>query len=137
MINLDQYKQTEQKKPLDIVNEIMQKNVKQEFALSRSNKKSSHKKSIQKSQKVSVVEIGHFIEDEEEQCDLDETELDDEAHDAVKWKMEQDFDVKSGGGMGQQTMLLNNLPKPGIEIGLDIRNMTSMGNHNLNETAIL
>lgn len=67
---------------------------------------------------------------------MDETELDDEAQDAVKWKLEQDFDVKSGG-IGQQTMLLNNLPKPGIEIGLDIRNMTSMGHQNLNETAIL
>lgn len=33
-------------------------------------------------------------------------------------------------------MLLNNLPKPGIEIGLDLRNMTSMGYQNLNETAI-
>lgn len=33
-------------------------------------------------------------------------------------------------------MLLNNLTKPGIEIGLDLRNMTSMGYQNPNETAM-
>lgn len=35
-------------------------------------------------------------------------------------------------------MLNNNTTKPpGIEIGLDLRNMTSMGHCNLNETALL
>lgn len=73
-----------------------------------------------------------------EECDLDEAELDDEEQDAVKWKLDQDWDIKSGLPIGQQTMMSNNNSKPpGIEIGLDLRNMTSMGNCNMNETALL
>lgn len=39
--------------------------------------------------------------------------------------------------IGQQTMIMNNNSKAGIDIGLDLRNMTSMGQCNLNETALL
>ena len=97
------------------MNELMQKNAQQEKIeriVSKSHKKqsTSHKKhSIKKTEKNEydrqIYEVGHF--EEEEQCDLDETELDEEAHDAVKWKLEHDFDVVSGGGMGQQTMLFH------------------------------
>ena len=121
--HVDQYRQqAEQKNPTSIqLSDLLQQyNSKPSHSAHKSLSRDAEQSRIEKTAAKTTFDAG-------EECDLDEAELDDEEQDAVKWKLDQDWDIKSGLMIGQQTMIMNNNTKPGIDIGLDLRNMTSMG----------